>query len=76
MPWLPLMVELAGILHERLSLANKRAELATDPAAKKAAIDEGLIVADSFQKLLDKIKGFIGELNDHPASTPPTPVKP
>jgi hypothetical protein len=68
MLWLPLFVELAGILHERLALANKRAELATDPAAKKAAIDEGLIVADSFQKLLDKIKGFIGELNDHPVT--------
>lgn len=78
MLWLPLFIELAGILHERLALANKRAEMATDPAAKKAAIDEGLIVADSFQKLLDKIKGFIGELNDHPLSVtvPVTPPKP
>lgn len=65
--WLALFTELAGILHERLALANKRAELATDPVQKKAAIDEGLIVADSFQKLLDKVKGFIDELKDHPA---------
>ncbi len=71
--WLALFTELAGILHERLALANKRAELATDPAQKKAAIDEGLIVADSFQKLLDKVKGFISELNDHPAVPPAKP---
>lgn len=62
--WLALFTELAGILHERLALANKRAELATDPVQKKAAIDEGLIVADAAQKLLDRIRGLIGELKD------------
>lgn len=67
--WLALAIEIAGIIHERLALANKRADLATDPAAKKAAVDEGLIIADTGQKLFDKIRGFIDGLKDD--KTPP-----
>lgn len=71
MMWLALATEIAGIIHERLALANKRAEMATDPVQKKAAIDEGLTVADALHKFLDKVKGLIPELRDNPAPAKP-----
>lgn len=71
--WLALLTEIAGCLHERLALANKRAEMATNDADKKAAIDEGLIVADTFQKMITKLKGMVHELNDAPVGIPAGP---
>lgn len=66
MAWVLLLTEVVGAYRERMALANKRYDMATTDADKKAAIDDGLLVADTFQKLIAKLKGLVHELNDAP----------
>lgn len=68
MVWVLLLTEALGVIRERLSLANKRAELATTPEEKRKAIDEGLVVTDTLHRMVDKIRGLIPQLGDNPAS--------
>lgn len=60
--WLAFAIQIAGIINNRLALAKMRAEMSTDLEEKKKAIDEGLIVADTLHKLLDRARGQIEQL--------------
>lgn len=54
-----LMTEFIGMIRERMSLANKRADLATSDDDKRKAIDEGLVVSDAAHKLVEKLGGML-----------------
>lgn len=72
--WLAFAVQLATIIANRLQLARMRAEMATTDVEKKAAIDDGLKVADSFHAVFEKVQGQIDALKGAPV--PVVPVKP
>lgn len=81
--WIELLKEIVGAERERLSLCNKRYDIATTDAEKKAAVDDGLKMSDAANKLKDLVNGqitaLLAKFDPKPAPvspTPPVPAKP